>query len=1381
MSNFSLTPKCLAKVLIPAVVLIIGLVGSTIATASAQNLSFTNSDNIETASNASVGGSYYVAMGDSFSSGQGVSTLAGVSRHGTADYNSNGGPCFQSSRSYPSLISRHYGVSSYVLAACGGSSTEAVVNPASQFTSVTHVDPIPPPQIASLGTDTRLVTLTAGGDNNIIGFAPTLKTCIKAALGENATCLSRLSKIEQNIYSSRLEQDLTTLYKTILGHAKNAQIYVLDYPDIFPTQIASGTTCQEIAAIAGNLLNPSVQTLLQTDFTQLRALTLDLDYEIALAVHGLNSPQLHFVNVLNAFNGREACTANPLVNGLGAAIFQAANPGIEAANPSYPTSAPSSRANLIITMLEHIYKSNQNNNYYSLASKGAAFHPNFAGNAVLAGLVEQAINQNGGLPGPVSGSGSGGTGAGYGSGPTQTSGPTICTNSVLYSSCYQSQDPPSENIQLIAGQIIHPVFKFDNSGQDTWQMGSVSLQKVSGPADKYSGNNVGLGNAVAPGKSYSWQLSLVAPSGSTNSAWQATGPVGLFGNEVVHHFAVGSDNAKFLGQSNGTINVAPGQVFQLSYTLQNDGSTTWVGKNTGAPYGIYGGVGQPFYFASYQRYGLANVSGLPDIYSGKLVRLPQGFNVVPNGRQSWVVTIQAPTTPGVYHTQWQMQDKQMGDPSNPTTTFGPGLYTTINVVAPVTGSISGVVTNSTGKPLEGVCVKVVGILEGSQYLTTTTGNGSYSVSDLPIASGQVGQSLYQVELSGCQNAPQYAREWYNGSTNGTPSQNFATAINLSGASPRAVGINGVMQLGGTVSGVVSGASGNLLSGVCVNAYTNVGSGSQSIPGYLGGWFASTSTNGSYSITGLTPGVYSLVVFYCSNIKGGPSATVVVGNVAVDQSITDLNAVLAPLAPPAPTGITSSQSGYSSSSSGQVVLTDSKVTVTGNGAGALTVGNYPSGSNPTGTKVIGSTGNYFDVRVASESAFSSVTIRDCNLSGGNALNWWNPTSNNGSGAWEVVSDQSYSAGSLACAAATVTSSTSPNLADFTGTIFAVSDNAATTPGPPTDVSGIGGNAFATVNWTSPTSDGGSPITGYTVEDSTSSTGSYAAASMCTKVNALTCTVTGLTNGQSYYFKVEAINLAGTGLPSAPSSVVTPVAPAPPTVINAPPPSGTPSGSATILQSNIYTGTQMSIAGTSGTSSATVTVPAGDTSLAGATLSLYSLNTAQLPSAPSGNSYVDAFSLSWQIPFGTVPTATLPISISITDPSIKPGDTVYKLNSSGSLVPVPASEVSIVGDVITITFSTDPTFVVAAPSSSGKLTKGYWLVASDGGVFSFGDASFYGSTGAMTLNKPIVAAMATPDGKGYWLVASDGGVFSFGDASYYGSTGGMTLNKPIVGVA
>jgi hypothetical protein len=74
-----------------------------------------------------------------------------------------------------------------------------------------------------------------------------------------------------------------------------------------------------------------------------------------------------------------------------------------------------------------------------------------------------------------------------------------------------------------------------------------------------------------------------------------------------------------------------------------------------------------------------------------------------------------------------------------------------------------------------------------------------------------------------------------------------------------------------------------------------------------------------------------------------------------------------------------------------------------------------------------------------------------------------------------------------------------------------------------------------------------------------------------------------------------------------------------------------------------------------------------------------------------------------------------------------------------------------------------------------------VASDGGVFAFGDAAFYGSTGSLTLNKPIVGATATASGQGYWLVASDGGVFAFGDATFYGSTGGKPLNQPIVGLA
>ena len=82
---------------------------------------------------------------------------------------------------------------------------------------------------------------------------------------------------------------------------------------------------------------------------------------------------------------------------------------------------------------------------------------------------------------------------------------------------------------------------------------------------------------------------------------------------------------------------------------------------------------------------------------------------------------------------------------------------------------------------------------------------------------------------------------------------------------------------------------------------------------------------------------------------------------------------------------------------------------------------------------------------------------------------------------------------------------------------------------------------------------------------------------------------------------------------------------------------------------------------------------------------------------------------------------------------------------------------------------------------RIGQGYWLVASDGGVFAYGDARFSGSTGALKLNKPVNGMAATPSGQGYWLVASDGGVFAFGDAGFAGSTGALTLNSPIVGMA
>ncbi len=112
----------------------------------------------------------------------------------------------------------------------------------------------------------------------------------------------------------------------------------------------------------------------------------------------------------------------------------------------------------------------------------------------------------------------------------------------------------------------------------------------------------------------------------------------------------------------------------------------------------------------------------------------------------------------------------------------------------------------------------------------------------------------------------------------------------------------------------------------------------------------------------------------------------------------------------------------------------------------------------------------------------------------------------------------------------------------------------------------------------------------------------------------------------------------------------------------------------------------------------------------------------------------------------------------------------LASIGLLAAVPAPQA--MGLVVS-----HPIVGMAATPDGG----GYWEVASDGGIFAFGDGGYYGSEGGRPLNAPVVGMAATPDGGGYWEVASDGGLFAFGDAGFFGSEGGHRLNAPIVGMA
>ncbi len=147
--------------------------------------------------------------------------------------------------------------------------------------------------------------------------------------------------------------------------------------------------------------------------------------------------------------------------------------------------------------------------------------------------------------------------------------------------------------------------------------------------------------------------------------------------------------------------------------------------------------------------------------------------------------------------------------------------------------------------------------------------------------------------------------------------------------------------------------------------------------------------------------------------------------------------------------------------------------------------------------------------------------------------------------------------------------------------------------------------------------------------------------------------------------------------------------------------------------------------------------------------------------------------------TSPNADEEISgtIALNDPNTTPGQGYYLFDQYGDTYGF--------GNDSYLTYLGNPGYLTLNAPIVGMATTpdgaGYWMVAADGGIFSYGDAAFYGSAGNLTLNKPIVGMAATPDGKGYWFVASDGGIFSYGDATFYGSMGGKPLNQPIVGMA
>jgi hypothetical protein len=181
----------------------------------------------------------------------------------------------------------------------------------------------------------------------------------------------------------------------------------------------------------------------------------------------------------------------------------------------------------------------------------------------------------------------------------------------------------------------------------------------------------------------------------------------------------------------------------------------------------------------------------------------------------------------------------------------------------------------------------------------------------------------------------------------------------------------------------------------------------------------------------------------------------------------------------------------------------------------------------------------------------------------ALAWTAPALNGGSAITGYTA--TASPGGLTCSTPDTTTCTVSGLANGVSYAFTVTaTNAAgtgpasnalsatptaapTAPGAPTLNSATPGNGLVALGWSAPDSDGGSAITGYTA---TASPGG----ATCSTVGALTCSVSGLTNGTSYSFTVTATNAVGTGPASNAVSATPGTVPGAPTLTTATPGNG-----------------------------------------------------------------------------------------------------------------------------------------------------------------------------------------------------------------------------------
>lgn len=231
----------------------------------------------------------YIAMGDSFSSGEGNPLFESGS-----DTSSN--ECHRSPMAFSRLLQQDtdldLGPTKSV--ACSGATVGNIVSSNSGQGGWGE-----PAQIDALSIATETVTMSIGG--NDIGFPEYAKICVVAFCGPGLGQVA-YDAIMANINSSAFSTNLQLVYESILDEAPNADIYVIDYPYIFDPEGLDDTGCTIVDASGAVEVQEALNSTIALSVGLVRSQSTDY------------SDRLHYVNT-NApgspFEGKHLCTDDP--------------------------------------------------------------------------------------------------------------------------------------------------------------------------------------------------------------------------------------------------------------------------------------------------------------------------------------------------------------------------------------------------------------------------------------------------------------------------------------------------------------------------------------------------------------------------------------------------------------------------------------------------------------------------------------------------------------------------------------------------------------------------------------------------------------------------------------------------------------------------------------------------------------------------------------------------------------------------------------------------------------------------------------------------------------------------------------------------------------